>query len=89
MVGEAHHGFTDAALRAVLIDVIGQIAPETRGRVVQDDVDLRDAFDLDSMDLLNVLAGLKARLGIDVPAADAARMATVATAVAVLRGLMR
>jgi acyl carrier protein len=40
------------------------------------------------MDLLAVLAGLKSRLGIDVPAADAARMATVNSAVTVLRELL-
>jgi acyl carrier protein len=80
---------TDDDLRAVLIDVIGTIAPETRGRTVADDVDLRDALDLDSMDMLNVARGLKDRLGIDLPAADTPRLYTVATAIAVLRGLLR
>jgi acyl carrier protein len=79
----------DAALRAALLDVIATIAPETRGRTIHDDDDLREAFDLDSMDMLNVVRALKARLGVDVPARDTPRLYTLTSAVAVLRGLLR
>lgn len=80
---------TDAGLRAALLDVIAMIAPETRGRVVDDHADLREVFDLDSMDMLNVVRALKGRLGVEVPAADTARLYTLASAVIVLRGLLR
>jgi acyl carrier protein len=73
----------------VVRDVIGAIAPETRGRPVTDDADLRVAFDLDSMDMLNVVRGVKTRLGVDVPAVDMPRMYTLASAVAVLQRLLR
>lgn len=80
---------SDAALRHLLLDVIGTIAPETRGRIVADAADLREAFDLDSMDMLNVVRALQTRLGVDVPAADTPRLYTLASAVALLRGLLQ
>jgi acyl carrier protein len=86
---EPHAALTPQALRAVLLDVVGTVAPETRGRPVTDDADLRVAFDLDSMDMLTVVRGVKTRLGVDVPAVDMPRMYTLASAVAVLQRLLR
>ena len=39
-------------------------------------VDFRDQLDLDSMDLLNVVIGLHAALGVEIPEADYSSLAT-------------
>jgi acyl carrier protein len=78
----------DNVFRQVLLDVIATVAPETRGRAIDDDADLRVVFELDSMDMLSVMRGLKERLGVEVPAAEASRLFTLASAVRLLKGLV-
>jgi acyl carrier protein len=41
------------------------------------DVDLREQLDLDSTDILNVVVGLHAALGVEIPEADCPRFATL------------
>ena len=75
----------DARLRALILDVIGAIAPEARKRSVSDDADLREALDLDSMDFLNIVRALQVRAGVEVAASETPRLYTLTTAVALLR----
>ncbi|OGQ17019.1 MAG: hypothetical protein A2138_09110 [Deltaproteobacteria bacterium RBG_16_71_12] len=77
---------TDEELRRALLDAIGAVAPDARGSAIPGDADVRDQLELDSMDFLRVLVGLKERLGVDVPEADAPRLVTLDGAVAYLRG---
>ena len=63
------HGSLVAALRAV--------APEVGPDELRPDRPLRDQVDLDSMDWLNFLTGLKTTLGVDVPEADYPRLTTL------------
>jgi acyl carrier protein len=56
--------------RAVVVDVIGQIAPEADLNDVDAGEDLRDEIDLDSLDFLGLIEGIKERTGVDVPEAD-------------------
>lgn len=76
---------TDEELRHALLDAFGAVAPDTRGTTIPGDVDVREQLELDSMDFLRVLVGLKDRLGVDVPEADAPRLVTLDGAVAYLR----
>jgi acyl carrier protein len=64
-------------LRAAIIEEIGNIAPEADLANVSDDADLREALDLDSMDIFNLVVALSKRLGIDIPDADAGRLVTL------------
>lgn len=68
---------TREELRAAIVEEIGNIAPEAEVRMVSDNADLRDALDLDSMDIFNLVVALSHRLGIDIPDADAARLVTL------------
>lgn len=68
---------TDTELRATIIDTLRRIAPEIAPGGVAPAVPLRDQVDLDSMDWLNFLVGLNAKLGIDIPEADYARLVTL------------
>jgi acyl carrier protein len=62
--------WTPAAARAVVADVLAEIAPEVDLAEVPPDADLREEADLDSMDFLSLVAGVHERTGIDVPEAD-------------------
>lgn len=76
---------TDDELRRAVLDAITTVAPDARGTTIPGDVDVREHLELDSMDFLRVLVGLKERLGVDVPEADAPRLVTLDGAVAYLR----
>ena len=65
------------AIREVVLDVLGDVAPDVERGAVPRDRDLARALDLDSMDQLNVLVGIGARLGFEIPEADAARLRTL------------
>ncbi|MGZ8350861.1 MAG: acyl carrier protein [Allosphingosinicella sp.] len=68
---------TREELRAAIVEELGEIAPEADAASVADDADLREALDLDSMDISNLVVALSRRLGIDIPDADAARLVTL------------
>ena len=70
--------------RQILLEEIGKIAPEVEGTAVDPDAGLREAFDLDSMDFLNLVSAIHKRLGIDVPEADYARLSSLNAASAYL-----
>lgn len=76
---------TDEALRAAFLEAIASVVPSTRGTTVSDTADLRDELELDSMDMLRVLVGLKERLGVNVPEVDTPHFFTVGGAVAWLK----
>jgi len=67
--------------RALAAEVLAGIAPEVDLGTVQDDEDLRQALDLDSMDFMNFVVGLSERSGVNIPEADTPRLRT-------LRGLV-
>jgi len=76
---------TDAELRALIVDILGNIAPEGDLSAVADDEDLREALDLDSMDFLNFVVALHERTGIDLPEADYPRLRSLGGAIAYLK----
>ena len=69
---------TTDELRALIVEELGNIAPEAELAGVGDEVDLREAVDLDSMDIFNLVVALSRRLGIEIPDADAGRLVTLA-----------
>lgn len=58
-------------------EVLAGIAPEAELSSVGDDMDLREALDLDSMDFLNFVIGLGQRSGVKVPEADTPKLFTL------------
>lgn len=64
-------------LRAVVLRVLGDIAPEADLASLRPDVAFREQLDLDSMDLLNFVVGLHAALGVEIPEADYPKLATL------------
>lgn len=75
---------SEADIRAVLRDELARLAPEIDFEGLDPAVDIREQADLDSMDFLNLVTALHQRLGVDIPDADAASLATLDGAVAYL-----
>jgi acyl carrier protein len=68
---------TDDRLRRAVLAELGEIAPEIDLEEVGADANLREEYDLDSMDFLNFVIGLHKRFDIEIPESDYPRLATV------------
>jgi len=68
---------TDAELKAAIFACLAPIAPEADPAALDPDANLREALDIDSFDFLQFLIALSARLGIEVPEADYAKLSTL------------
>ena len=75
---------TPDEIRSVLLEEIGNIAPEVNLSMVRSDADLREELDIDSISFLNLIIALGHRLGINVPEKDYAQLRTLNSAVAYL-----
>jgi acyl carrier protein len=64
-------------IRATVLRVLGEIAPEADLTALDPRVELRRQLDLDSMDVLNFVVGLHEALGVDIPEADYPKYATL------------
>jgi acyl carrier protein len=64
-------------IRAAVLRVLGEIAPEADLAAIEPDVELRAQLDLDSMDLLNFVVGLHEAFRVDIPEADYPKYATL------------
>lgn len=70
--------------RAVFVEELVRIAPDIDPATVADSDHIQDDLELDSMDVLNLVAALHDRLGINIPEADYEKIATPALAAAYL-----
>ena len=68
---------TREELTELLANQIGRIAPEIEFSKVDPSEDLRDAFEIDSMDFLNLVTALHERLNIEIPEKDYDQLGTV------------
>ena len=64
-------------IRATVLRVLGEIAPEADPASIEPDVGFREQLDLDSMDLLNFVIGLHSALNVEIPEADYPKLATL------------
>ena len=63
----------------VVKSILARIAPEVDLARMRPDADLRDEMEIDSMDFLRYVVGLKERLGVDVPERDYPKVRTLAS----------
>ncbi len=75
----------DPEIKALVFELLGNIAPEADFSTLAGDADLREELDLDSMDFLNFVIALHERTGIDVPETDYPRLFTLDGAISYLR----
>jgi acyl carrier protein len=67
-------------IRRIVIDALGNIAPETDPGAIPETADVREALDIDSMDVLNFIIALHERLKVEIPEIDYPKLLTVAGA---------
>jgi acyl carrier protein len=72
---------TRTAIREAVVQALTSVAPEVDPQTLRPDDVFRQEFDLDSMDFLNFVIAVHARLNVDVPETDYARLATLNGAV--------
>jgi acyl carrier protein len=71
-------------VRATVVRVLGEIAPEADLARIDPNASLREQLDLDSMDVLNAMIALHQALQVDIPEIDYPKLATLNGAVAYL-----
>ena len=57
-------------IKAAALKELTNVAPDLADEAIPPDADLRDEYDLDSMDFLNWVAALHHRLGVNIPELD-------------------
>jgi acyl carrier protein len=73
---------TNDEIRSLLLQLICDIAPEADPSSVADDEDIREAFDLDSMDFSNLVVAIHKRTGVNIPEVDYRKLFTLGGAIA-------
>lgn len=71
-------------IRAVFLEELCRVAPDIDPGTVGDEDHIQDDLDLDSMDVLNLVAALHNRLGVDIPERDYPEISTPLRAAAFL-----
>ena len=72
---------TSEEIRAIIIEILGGIAPEADLSRLDPKADLREELDIDSLDFLNAVIALHERLKIDIPERDYRRLSTLGGAI--------
>ncbi len=65
------------SVRHLIIEALLEVAPEINADDIDADAELREAFDIDSMDYLNFIAALKRSCGVSIPEGDYRNMDTL------------
>lgn len=71
-------------LRAKVLSLLSEVAPEADPAAIKTDVSLRDQLDIDSMDFLSFVIGLHHTFRIEIPETDYPQLMTVDGCVAYL-----
>jgi len=67
----------ETEIKAIIIQLLKQIAPDTEPSTLQSGDNIRDVLGIDSFDALQFLVALDEKLGIDIPEADYGKTATL------------
>jgi acyl carrier protein len=76
---------TDAELAELVTRALYQVAPDIEGEDLDPDVSFAEQFEVDSMDLLNLVVAVHNATGLDIPEADQPNLTSLAGSVAYLR----
>jgi acyl carrier protein len=68
---------TAAALRARILELLTEVAPDVDPAAVRPAEDFRQQFDFDSMDLFSFATAIHASFGIDIPERDYRELASL------------
>jgi acyl carrier protein len=76
-------------IRAAVLDILGDIAPDEDLSDLKADVPFRDQLELDSMDFLDIVMELRKRYRVQIPEEDYPQLASMASTVAYLEPRMK
>ncbi len=79
---------TDAEIEATVKKVLFDVAPDLEGEEIDPNEELREQFEIDSMDFLNFVIGLHEATGVEIPESDYSHLQTLSGAVANLKPRM-
>ena len=68
-------------IRSTLLTCLSDVAPDIADEEVEDDADIRDELDLDSMDILRWVQGINKTLGVEIPEEDYGKIASLGDAI--------
>lgn len=71
-------------IRQVIINILGDIAPDEDLSDLKDETSFRDQMELDSMDFLDIVMELRKRYRVQVPEEDYPQLDSMATTVSYL-----
>lgn len=77
------------ALTRTIFSVLHRVAPEVDLEHLDPERDLRDALDIDSMDVFRVMVGLHDALGVDIPERDVSQLRTLHACLDYLEAALR
>ena len=75
---------TNDEAKQLLASILRVIAPEIDLDLADNDANLRDELDLDSVDFLNFIEAIYEQTGINIPEADYSKLSSVNTCIAYL-----
>jgi acyl carrier protein len=73
---------TSDEIRSTLLTCLTDVAPDLADEEIEDDADLRDELDLDSMDILRWVQGIHKALRVEIPEEDYGKIASLKDAIA-------
>ena len=76
-------------IRAEVLDILAEIAPDEDLSQLQDDTAFREQLELDSMDFLDIVMELRKRHRVQIPEDDYINLASMTTTVAYLEPRMK
>ena len=68
---------TQEEIKAAVLRILGEIAPEADLSRLKPDVSFRDQLDIDSMDFLNFVIALDEELHVGIPETEYAKLSTL------------
>ena len=79
---------TGPEIREAVISILSDIAPDEDFDSMKDDVSFKDQFEMDSMDLLDIVLELRKRYRVQIPEEDYPKLDNMNSTVAYLMPLM-
>jgi acyl carrier protein len=68
---------TTDEMKALVLQALGEIAPEADLAAIKPDVSFREQLDIDSMDFLNFVIAVHEALHVEIPEADYPKLITL------------
>ena len=80
---------TGPEIREAVINILSDIAPDENFSTIKDDVPFAEQFEMDSMDLLDIVLELRKRYRVQIPEEDYPKLGNMNSTVEYLLPLMQ